>query len=214
MNKSNDQKNGFYCNYGKRGFDLLIALLLLPFISVLIIITTIIILVIERDQVFFKQTRIGLDGTPFTIWKFRTMKNIPVTAGTPLERDWSDGIPDNFYFKENLEDPRITKLGKWLRRLSIDELPQYFNVVAGDMSFVGPRPEVPAFTQYYNEFQNARLNVKPGITGWAQVNGRSDISHGQKIDFDRSYVKNYKFTMDVKILGMTFINLIKREGAY
>lgn len=214
MKKSKEVKHGFYSNFGKRAFDLVIAFILFPLISIIILLTSIIILIIERDQVFFKQIRIGIDGRPFMIWKFRTMKSHMSTGSKRVERNWTNGIPDDFFFKENVDNPLITKLGKWLRRLSIDEIPQYLNVIKGEMSFIGPRPEVPDFTQYYNDYQSARLKVKPGITGWAQVNGRSDISHGEKINYDRIYVENCKFSLDVKILGMTFVNLIKREGAY
>lgn len=204
----------FYKLVGKRLFDLLLAIILLPLIIIIIIITGIILFLVEHDKIFFKQIRVGKLNKPFLIWKFRTMTSAKNDCVATTERNWPYGIPDHFVFKENLEDPRITKLGKWLRQLSIDELPQYFNVIKGDMSFIGPRPEVPAFTKYYNDHQNKRLDVKPGITGWAQVNGRSNISHGEKIEYDRYYVEQYSFKMDLKILWKTVINILKREGAY
>lgn len=212
---ANKRKRGnrLYRRIGKRIFDLVLAVILLPVIVTLIIMTSLVIFATEGRYIFFKQIRVGMSGEQFLIFKFRTM--ISSEGGEKkVELAWSNGIPSDFIFKENLDDPRITKLGRWLRKLSIDELPQFFNVVKGDMSFIGPRPEVPYFTQYYNSYQNDRLTVKPGITGWAQVNGRSNISHGEKIDFDRYYVEHYSFGLDLLILWKTILNLLKREGAY
>lgn len=101
-----------------------------------------------------------------------------------------------------------------MRKTSIDELPQVLNVLKGEMSIVGPRPETPSCAFYYSPYQTKRLDVKPGITGWAQVNGRSTINHGQKIEFDRYYVEHFNFKMDVEIVQKTIMQVIKRKGAY
>jgi len=125
----------------------------------------------------------------------------------------ADGIPDDYYFKTE-QDTRITKVGAILRKLSIDEIPQLLNVLKGDMSIVGPRPEVPTITNAYNSLQARRLEVKPGLTGLAQINGRSNISHGQKISYDIEYVDHYSFWLDVQILLKTIYVVVARTGAY
>lgn len=125
----------------------------------------------------------------------------------------ADGIPDDYYFKTE-QDTRITKVGAILRKLSIDEIPQLLNVLKGDMSIVGPRPEVPTITNAYNSLQARRLEVKPGLTGLAQINGRSNISHGQKISYDIEYVDHYSFWLDVQILLKTIYVVVTRTGAY
>jgi len=125
----------------------------------------------------------------------------------------ADGIPDDYYFKTE-QDTRITKVGAILRKLSIDEIPQLLNVLKGDMSIVGPRPEVPTITNAYNTLQARRLEVKPGLTGLAQINGRSNISHGQKISYDIEYVDHYSFWLDVQILLKTIYVVATRTGAY
>jgi len=125
----------------------------------------------------------------------------------------ADGIPDDYYFKTE-QDTRITKVGAILRKLSIDEIPQLLNVLKGDMSIVGPRPEVPTITNAYNSLQARRLEVKPGLTGLAQINGRSNISHGQKISYDIEYVDHYSFWLDVQILLKTIYVVATRTGAY
>ncbi len=125
----------------------------------------------------------------------------------------ADGIPDDYYFKTE-QDTRITKVGAILRKLSIDEIPQLLNVLKGDMSIVGPRPEVPTITNAYNSLQARRLEVKPGLTGLAQINGRSNISHGQKISYDIEYVDHYSLWLDVQILFKTIYVVVARTGAY
>lgn len=205
-----------YKSFGKRAFDLMFSLLALPFLIPIFLLAVIGILLDDGRPIFFKQQRVGKNGKLFTMWKFRTMY-MNHTAFSKNEEDrssWTNGIPDTFVFKDGLEDPRITKVGQWLRKTSIDELPQILNVLKGEMSIVGPRPETPSYTCYYSPYQKKRLDVKPGITGWAQVNGRSAINHGQKIELDRYYVTHYNFKMDAKIVQKTVIQVIKRRGAY
>ena len=144
--------------------------------------------------ILFRQKRPGLDEKIFGIYKFRTMTNDTDKDGNLL--------PD---------DQRLLGLGKTIRSLSLDELPQIFNVLKGDMSFVGPRPLLVQYLLLYNERQNKRHDVKPGITGWAQVNGRNAISWEQKFEYDVWYVENQSFWLDIKILWLTFLKVVKRS---
>lgn len=127
--------------------------------------------------------------------------------------DWKKGVPDDFIFKSGFES-RVTPFGKFLRKYSLDELPQLINVLLGNMSMVGPRPEIPEITSHYNFHQMKRLQVKPGITGYAQVNGRSEITHGQKIEYDLYYIQNQSFLLDMKILLATVKQVVKGKGAF
>ncbi len=145
--------------------------------------------------IFFRQVRPGLNGKPFIMYKFRTMTN---------ERD-GDGnlLPD---------DRRLTSFGRFLRSTSLDELPELINVLKGEMSLVGPRPLLMEYLPLYSTEQFRRHEVKPGITGWAQVNGRNAISWEDKFKFDVWYVDNQSFWLDIKILWMTLVKVFKREG--
>ena len=144
--------------------------------------------------IFFRQVRPGLNGKPFVIYKFRTMHDL---------RDIDENLlPD---------EKRLTTIGKLLRKFSIDELPELFNVLKGDMSLVGPRPLLTEYLDRYNIEQARRHEVKPGMTGWAQVNGRNAISWEQKFDYDVWYVDNQSFLLDIKILWLTFLKVVKRS---
>lgn len=145
--------------------------------------------------VLFTQKRPGKNGVPFYVYKFRTMTNAKDENGILL--------PDN---------ERITKVGSIIRKLSLDELPQLWNVLKGEMSFVGPRPLLEEYLSLYNQRQARRHEVRPGITGWAQVNGRNAISWEQKFDYDVWYVLNRSFILDIKILVMTVVKVFKSEG--
>jgi len=177
---------------------LTLLVLVFPFIAILVKLTS-------RGPVFYKQERMGLDGKPFTIYKFRSMKvDAEKHSGGPT---WATE-----------DDPRRTPIGKILRRLSLDELPQFFNVLKGDMSIVGPRPERPAFV---NEFKKdlphymLRHRVKAGITGWAQVNGlRGDTSIKKRLEYDLYYIENWSLSFDFKILWMTVWNSVVHKNAY
>ncbi|KMJ55034.1 glycosyl transferase, partial [Bacillus sp. LL01] len=125
-----------------------------------------------------------------------------------------NGVPDDFVFKTSTSNPNVTKVGYYLRKFSIDELPQFLNVLLGDMSVIGPRPEIPVITECYNDYQKQRLNVKPGITGYAQINGRSNIPHKAKVEYDRYYCENCSLTLDVKIFFATIFQTIKGKGSY
>ena len=160
----------------------------------------------------FTQTRTGQFNEPFKIIKFRTMKINQKKVNKPQDV-WNEGVPDDFIFKSALNS-EVTKIGTLLRKSSIDEIPQLFNVLRGDMSLIGPRPEVPEITQWYNEKQLNRLIVKPGLTGWAQVNGRADSCHGHKIEHDLYYIKNCSIKLDLKIFILTIVAIWKGKGAY
>ena len=159
-----------------------------------LLMTSILIGVKLGRPVLFKQKRPGKNGKIFTIYKFRTMSNKVDVHGELL--------PD---------EQRLTKFGKFLRSTSLDELPQLFNVLKGDMSFVGPRALLVEYLPLYNSRQTGRHLVKPGITGWAQVNGRNAISWEEKFDLDIWYVENRTFLLDLKILWMTFLKVVKRS---
>ena len=175
--------------------DFFIALFLLIILSPIILITTIFLSFANKGKVFFFQQRPGLQTHPFNIVKFKTMKDAFDTDGKPL--------PDEF---------RLTKVGTIVRSASLDELLQLVNVLKGDMSLVGPRPLLMQYLSRYTPEQAKRHNVKPGITGWAQVNGRNAISWEQKFKFDIEYVEKQSFSLDIKILWMTFLNVIQRKG--
>jgi len=179
----------------KRFLDILIAVIGLILASPILIVVFCILGFQNKGSIFFFQERPGFKQKAFKIVKLKTMTD---------EKD-ADGklLPDN---------QRITKAGKIIRRLSIDELPQLVNVLKGDMSLIGPRPLLFKYIPLYSEEQLRRHNVRPGITGWAQVNGRNSISWKQKFDFDIYYVDHLSLGLDVKILWMTFIKVIRTEG--
>lgn len=199
-------------NLPKRVFDVVVSFVLLLCLSPFFILFSILLLIFSGRPIFFKQTRTGQDDQPFTIWKFRTMEES--ADPVPIHQyEWKDGVPNDFVFKTPAQQ-RITNIGRIYRKLSIDELPQLFNVLRGDMSFVGPRPEIPEITHLYNQHQAMRLQVKPGITGYAQVNGRSANTHGQKIAYDLFYIEYQSFILDIKVILKTIGLVLLRKGAW
>lgn len=185
------------------------------FISPLLLIVSLLVKLEDGGPVIFKQLRAGRDGVPFHIYKFRSMKVMnegKKRAENPY--NWPDRVPDDFVFKMLDEyDPNVTKVGRFIRKYSLDELPQFFNVLIGNMSIVGPRPEIIEITNCYDKQQSKRLLVKPGITGWAQVNGRSHMNHGRKIELDLYYVNNQSFWNDIKIIFMTIKQTLLGRGS-
>ncbi|AST58541.1 sugar transferase [Thermoanaerobacterium thermosaccharolyticum] len=179
----------------KRLIDILASLCLLIVLSPLLLAISMIIYLTMGSPVLYRQTRPGLKGKPFTIYKFRTMSNKKDKYGVLL--------PD---------EERLTKIGKFLRSTSLDEFPELFNVLKGDMSLVGPRPLLMEYLDYYTDEQMRRHDVKPGITGWAQINGRNNLSWEEKFELDVWYVDNWSIWLDIKILFLTIIKVIKREG--
>ncbi|GAA0499085.1 sugar transferase [Paractinoplanes deccanensis] len=174
-------------------------ILLLP----VIIVVTVWIRVADGKGVLFVQERAGRGGVPFRMLKFRSMVHDSVALSAKL------GMADPFGLLEN--DPRITRCGRFLRRTSLDELPQLWNVVRGDMLLVGPRPDVLPQVAHYSPLDARRLEVKPGITGWAQVNGRDDIDWPQRFVLDRWYVDNRSPLLDLRIIWRTFTSLRRGE---
>ena len=185
----------FYVKVGKRIFDIFLALLLFIFMSPIFVIVGFFILIFMGKPIIFKQERPGLNGKLFTIFKFRTMNNSSDENGVLAQ-----------------DSERITHLGKVLRSWSIDELPEIWNILTGKMSFVGPRPLLVEYLDIYSAQQSRRHEVKPGLTGWAQVNGRNNISWEDKFNLDIWYVDNVSFMLDLKILLKTITYIIKKEG--
>lgn len=179
----------------KRIFDLIIASLILILFCPIIIITAIIVKLRLGSPILFKQERPGYNGKSFVLYKFRTMTD---------ERDKNgEELPDHL---------RLPLIGKFIRKYSLDELPQLINVVKGDMSLVGPRPLLLEYLPLYSPFQARRHEVKPGITGWAQVNGRNSISWEKRFELDVWYVEHQSFLLDIRIILMTIKRLVKPEG--
>lgn len=179
----------------KRFIDILASALLLMLLSPVILLTYFLVRVRIGSPAFFIQDRPGKDSRIFKLYKFRTMREAVDLHGHPL--------PD----KE-----RMTRIGAWIRRLSLDELPQLFNVLKGDMSLVGPRPLLVRYLDRYTPTQARRHLVRPGITGWAQVNGRNAISWEEKFELDVWYVDHQSLLLDCKILFLTFFRVIRRDG--
>ncbi|EAI9681952.1 undecaprenyl phosphate N,N'-diacetylbacillosamine 1-phosphate transferase [Campylobacter jejuni] len=178
----------------KRIFDFILSLVLLVLFSPVILITAL-LLKITQGSVIFTQNRPGLDEKIFKIYKFKTMSD---------ERDEKGELLS--------DELRLKAFGKIVRSLSLDELLQLFNVLKGDMSFVGPRPLLVEYLPLYNKEQKLRHKVRPGITGWAQVNGRNTISWQKKFELDVYYVKNISFLLDLKIMFLTALKVLKRSG--
>lgn len=184
-----------YRNYFKSLFDFTAALVGIVLLSPVFILVTIGLYFANQGKPFFFQSRPGKYGAIFKIIKFKTMNDKKDVDGSLL----SDG-------------ERLTKIGAFVRKTSLDEIPQLLNVLKGDMSLIGPRPLLPQYLHLYNEFQNRRHEVKPGITGWAQVNGRNAISWDTKFELDVWYVDHFNFTLDMKIFFLTIKKIIKTEG--
>lgn len=183
-----------YKRHIKRGLDFVLSLILLVVLAPIILLVALLLKCV-LGAVLFRQERPGLNERIFTLYKFKTMSD---------ERDENGNLlPDEF---------RLKPFGKVIRSLSLDELPQLFNVLKGDMSLIGPRPLLVKYLPLYNEAQKHRHDVRPGITGWAQVNGRNDISWEKKFELDLFYVKNCSFALDAKIALMTMVRVFQRSG--
>ena len=179
----------------KRILDFIISLIALIVFSPIMIIVAILVYVKLGSPIIFKQDRPGKDGKVFKMYKFRTMLD--------SYNKFGEALPD---------EERLTTFGKILRSTSLDELPELINVIKGDMSLVGPRPLLVEYLELYSEEQNRRHDVRPGITGWAQVNGRNSIGWNEKLNLDVEYVDNLSFLLDIKILFLTVYKVFKRDG--
>ncbi len=178
----------------KYSFDLILIFLTLPILIPVFLLIAILVFFKSDFEVFFKQERPGLNGKVFYLYKFKTM----------MDKFDSEG-------KLKSDTERLTKFGKFLRSTSLDELPGLWSVLKGDMSLVGPRPLLVDYLPFYSEIQNRRHEVKPGITGWAQVNGRNAISWDEKFELDVWYVDNQSLLLDIKILWLTVKKVINRK---
>ena len=184
-----------YKNYFKRLFDFTATLVGVVLLSPVFILVTIGLYFANQGKPFFFQSRPGKDEKIFKIIKFKTMNDKQDASGNLLS-----------------DAERLTKIGAFVRKTSMDEIPQLLNVLKGDMSLIGPRPLLPQYLPLYNEFQSRRHEVRPGITGWAQVNGRNAISWDKKFEYDVWYVQNISFILDVKIFFLTLKKVFIREG--
>ena len=176
--------------YGKRFLDIILSLMFIIIFSPILILISIILLVTLKEQIIYKQVREGKNKKAFTMYKFRTM----VTNTDIQDKD------------------RITKFGRILRNLSIDELPQLFNVLKGDMSLIGPRPFIVGETLPKDHIDEIRYSVRPGMTGYAQIHGKRKLSHKDKLKYDVEYAKNYSLGLDIKIIFLTVFNMIQKNN--
>lgn len=187
--------NGFYKRYVKRLMDFTLSLMAIIVLSPILLLVAILVRVKLGGPVLFKQERPGLNKKIFMMYKFRTMTD---------ERDESGELLPNHI--------RLTKFGKILRSTSLDELPELINILKGDMSIIGPRPLLIEYLPLYNTHQQRRHDVRPGLSGLAQVNGRNTISWEEKFEYDVKYVENISFLLDFKIVFQTILKVFKREG--
>jgi exopolysaccharide biosynthesis polyprenyl glycosylphosphotransferase len=194
----------------KELFDRSVAAVALLALAPLMAVLSLMIRLHDRGPALFTQTRVGKDGRPFKIYKFRTMV---VDAERRKGELHAQNDFDGVLFKLR-KDPRVTAIGTYLRRWSIDELPQLYNVLLGHMSLVGPRPPLPDEAEKYAAHVRRRLVVKPGLTGLWQVNGRSDLSWDESVRLDLRYVENWSFTLDLQILWKTISAMVRGSGAY
>lgn len=179
----------------KRGMDVLLSSAAIVMLSPILLVTAIIVRMSLGAPVIFRQTRPGLGAAPFVMYKFRTMREVSDDTGVPL--------PDHM---------RLTRVGQFLRSTSLDELPELVNVLKGDMSLVGPRPLLLEYVPLYTTEQARRHEMRPGITGWAQVHGRNAVSWEDRFKLDVWYIDNHSFSLDLKILLLTVRNVVFREG--
>ena len=193
--KPQKEKRGLYRRYFKRPLDFVLSLTAIIILSPILLFIAFLVRIKLGSPVVFKQQRPGLNEKIFTLYKFRTM--------TDEKNEKGELLPD---------EVRLTDFGKFLRAMSLDELPELFNILKGDMSIVGPRPLLTEYLPLYNEHQRRRHEVRPGLTGWAQVNGRNAITWEEKFNYDVEYVDNLSFLLDLKIIILTIMKVLKREG--
>lgn len=192
-----------YLRFGKRVYDLVVSIVALPFVLIIIAVLAPIIHFEDKGPVFYNAPRVGKDGRDFKMYKLRSMRvNAPDLV-------MEDGSTYN-----GADDPRMTKIGAFMRRTSLDEIPQFLNVLKGDMSVVGPRPDLRRETELYEGDEGEKLTVKPGITGYAAVYGRNSLPWHDRLALDVYYVRNVTFALDVKVFFRTFATVFKQEGIY
>lgn len=192
-----------YLRFGKRVCDLVVSIVALPFVLIIIAVLAPIIHFEDKGPVFYNAPRVGKDGRDFKMYKLRSMRvNAPDLV-------MEDGSTYN-----GADDPRMTKIGAFMRRTSLDEIPQFLNVLKGDMSVVGPRPDLRRETELYEGDEGEKLAVKPGITGYAAVYGRNSLPWHDRLALDVYYVRNVTFALDAKVFFRTFATVFKQEGIY
>lgn len=210
IDEYNDIEKKFFQFMIKRIADIILSILGMIILSPVFLFVYIAIKLDSKGPAIFKQVRIGKDGREFVIYKFRTMI---VNAELKKQLEINPQNIENFIYQSK-NDSRITKIGAFLRKSSLDEIPQLANVFIGNMSLVGPRPEVPDVVKLYPEKYRQRLLVLPGITGLAQISGRGEIELGKTVYYDLTYIKQFSIWFDIKILFGTFISVFKKEGAF
>ena len=210
MSMGERNKNRRFYHLVKRMIDIVLSLFGLVLISPFVVIIAILIKIDSKGPVFFKHHRIGKNGKPFSMYKFRTMKDgaeAMINDFTPEQlEEWSE----NFKLKD---DPRITRIGKFLRKTSLDELPQLVNILRGDMSIVGPRPVIEVELEEYGNDKDEFLSIRPGLTGWWASNGRSEISYPERCSYELYYVRNESFWLDVKVMFLSVFSVFLHKGA-
>ncbi|MEG2747360.1 MAG: sugar transferase [Gordonibacter sp.] len=192
-----------YARFGKRLCDLIIGIVALPFVLLIIAVLAPFIYFEDKGPVFYNAPRVGKDGRDFKMYKLRSMRvNAPDLV-------MEDGSTYN-----GSDDPRMTRVGAFMRKTSLDEMPQFLNVLKGDMSVVGPRPDLRRETELYEGNESEKLLVKPGITGYAAVYGRNSLPWHDRLKMDVEYVRNLSFALDVKVFFRTFYVIFKQEGVF
>ncbi|KLE14651.1 sugar transferase [Clostridium sp. C8] len=197
-------------NVVKRLVDIVLSLISIVLLSPIFIIVAIVIRFDSKGKIVFGQNRIGKDMKEFKIYKFRTMYE----NSEEIFKNFTEEQKKEYYINFKLDnDPRITKVGGFLRKTSLDELPQLINILKGDMSIVGPRPIVEKEIEKYGSYAEAVFSILPGLTGYWQANGRSDTTYDERVKMDMYYIRNKSVLMDIKIIFKTFVSVIKKEGA-
>jgi exopolysaccharide biosynthesis polyprenyl glycosylphosphotransferase len=194
----------------KRALDLALVVLTLPFAALLMLGVAIAIKLDSPGPVFFSQKRVGLNGRIFTVYKFRSM----VTDAEKLHYELMRQTGEDLRHPKLTNDPRVTRVGRWIRRFSLDELPQIFNILKGDMSWVGPRPAIPAEVELYEPWHRQRLHIMPGLTGLWQVSGRNEVPFEEMCLMDIYYIENWSLGLDLQIIMRTIPHVLLAHGAY
>jgi len=204
------EADSIYYNFIKRLMDIILSLLAIVLLSPIFLIVGLIVRFDSKGKIVFGHERIGKNMKRIKVYKFRTMYE----NADEIFRNFSEEQKREYYTNFKLDnDPRITRVGGFLRRTSLDELPQLFNILKGDMSIVGPRPIVEKEIEKYGEFVEIVFSALPGLTGYWQANGRSDTTYEERVQMDMYYIKNRSILLDIKIIFKTFLSVIKKEGA-
>ncbi|CUN73880.1 sugar transferase [Sarcina ventriculi] len=210
LNSKISNKSFLVYNFFKRSFDIISASIGILFLLPLFIVLAILVKLDSKGPIFFSHKRIGKNGKIIGIYKFRSM----VSNSEEIFKNFTEEQKKEFEKNFKLDDdPRITKIGGFLRKTSLDELPQLLNIIKGDMSVVGPRPIVRAEVEKYGVCADKLFSVKPGLTGFWQANGRSDTTYEERVQMDMYYIDNRSFLLDMRIILKTVISVIRKEGA-